>query len=154
MDTGARVGYGYGLHVVSRDNIYTVSTHYLPCIYPVSTEYLRSIYTVSTHYLPNIYTVSQYLPSIYTVSTEYLHSIYPVSTQYLQSIIYPVSTQESRDPDTGDLAGEARLEDVALGEVWVCSGQSNMAWWEINLLVLIVMICYTTQYTVHICTGS
>ena len=76
MDTGARVGYGYGLHVVSRDNIYTVSTHYLPCIYPVSTEYLRSIYTVSTHYLPNIYTVSQYLPSIYTVSTEYLHSIY------------------------------------------------------------------------------
>ena len=45
MDTGARVGYGYGLHVVSRDNIYTVSTHYLPCIYPVSTEYLPSIYT-------------------------------------------------------------------------------------------------------------
>ena len=131
MDTGARVGYGYGLHVVSRDNIYTVSTHYFPCIYPVSTEYLRSIYTVSTHYLPNIYTVSQYLPSIYTVST-----------------------QVSRDPDTGDLAGEARLEDVALGEVWVCSGQSNMAWWGINLLVLIVMICYTPQYTVHICTGS
>ena len=95
----------------------------------------------------------QYLPIIYPISTQYL-SIYPVSTQYLQSI-YPVSTQESRDPDTGDLAGEARLEDVALGEVWVCSGQSNMAWWEINLLVLIVIICSTTQYTVHnVCTGS
>ena len=94
----------------------------------------------------------QYLPIIYPISTQYL-SIYPVSTQYLQGI-YPVSTQESRDPDTGDLAGEARLEDVALGEVWVCSGQSNMAWWGINLLVLIVIICSTTQYTVHICTGS
>ena len=51
--------------------------------------------------------------------------------QYLHSI-YPVSTQVSRDPDTGNLAGEARLEDVALGEVWVCSGQSNMAWWVEN----------------------
>ena len=54
MDTGARVGYGYGLHVVSRDNIYTVS------MYSVSTEYLHSIY-----YLPSIYTVSS--------STQYLH---------------------------------------------------------------------------------
>ena len=102
---------------------------------------------------PSCCTVRPQKVELYLASTEYLLSIYPVSTQYLQSFC-TVSTQESRDPDTGDLAGEARLEDVALGEVWVCSGQSNMAWWEINLLVLIVMICYTPQYTVHICTGS
>ena len=53
---------------------------------------------------------------------QYLHNIHSV----------PVATQVSRDTDTGDLAGEARLEDVALGEVWVCSGQSNMAWWVEN----------------------
>ena len=88
MDTGARVGYGYGLHVVSRDNIYTVSTHYLPCIYPVSTEYLRSIYTVSTQYLHSISVSTQYLHSIYRVSTQYLPSIYTVSTEYHLPSIY------------------------------------------------------------------
>jgi len=30
------------------------------------------------------------------------------------------------DPDSGETSGQVELVDVSLGEVWVCSGQSNM----------------------------